>query len=196
MVCRGGDICCLEWRFSLPGWELGGDVSEHLSPGLQLPGGLLPGGEPGRQRLCLPAAPEWARAAAHCVSLPAGAVAPASRCNHHWVCRLETCTGIAQPSRITSGHIQTNFLHWEAETPERHSAHRHDHGLPPQPPAKQHLTWSAVGAGRGIIEKDRTWKEYKKKLCNPPNHPERTTSNVFHNDHLFPLSHKSPAAAD
>lgn len=86
-------------------------MSEHLSPGLQLPGGLLPGSEPGCQGLRLPAAPERARATAHCVSLPAGAVAPASRCNQHRIRRLEARAGVARPPRITSGHIQTDFLH-------------------------------------------------------------------------------------
>lgn len=135
LVCRGGDIRCPKWRFTIPGWKLGGDVPERLSPGLQLPGGLLPGSEPGCQGLCLPAAPEWAGATAHCVIQPAGAVAPAPRCDQYWIRRLETCTRVAQPSHFTSGHIQTHFLHWEAETPERHSAHRHSQGLPPQPPA-------------------------------------------------------------
>lgn len=192
LVCRGGDIRCPKWCFSLPGWELRGDMSERLSPGLQLSGGLLPGSEPGCQGLCLPAAPERARTTAHRVSLPAGAVAPAPRSDQHWIRWPETCTRVAQPSRFTSGHIQTNFLHWEAETPERRSAHRHGQGLPPQPPAKQHLTRSAVGPGAGSIEEGRSWKEHMKVVQTPL---ERTTSNVFHTDHLFLLSHKSPAAA-
>jgi len=128
MVSRGGDLRYTEWRIPLPGWEFGGDVSEHLSPRLQLPWGLLPRREHICQRLCLLAAPGRARATALCSILPAGALAPASRCDtrRHWPRHLKPHADTSESSHLTSGHLQAHFLHRETETPERCSAHLHN----------------------------------------------------------------------
>lgn len=152
LIYRGGDLRGTKRRLSVPGWEFGGDMSEHLSPGLQLPGGLLPGCEPSRQGLRLPAAPGRAGATTLRSTLSARALAPASRRDKpgRWTCHLKSyavsgAAAISEPSHLTFGHLQTDFLHRETETPERCAAHCHHQGLSSQPPAQPHLTNRPVG---------------------------------------------------
>lgn len=146
IISRGGELCCTERCLSIPGWEFGGDVSEHLPPWLQLPWGLLSRCESSCQGLCLPAAAGRAGATALCSILPAGSLAPSSRCDKQRssICHIKShaATTVASfsESHLSSGHLQTHFLYRETETPEWCSGHRHDKGLPSQPPAQPYLT--------------------------------------------------------
>lgn len=56
----GGHLCDPERGVTLPGWERGRDVPQHLPARLQLPWRLLPGREPGGAGLCVSAAKDGA----------------------------------------------------------------------------------------------------------------------------------------
>lgn len=122
--CRCGDLRRPERRLALPRRKPGGDVSEHLPPGLQLPRRLLPGCEPSCQGLCVPAAPKRAGTTPLCGVLPPGSVAAAPRRRTRRIKPRGIAT-VAQFLRRPPGHLPAHLLHRETEASERRSARRH-----------------------------------------------------------------------